>query len=83
MSEIKLPKLQKVDSNKVKKKKILLLADDLRMSSGVATMSAEIKGQGTIPYGEAKEVQVPTKLTTMTVRGMGAAIKGGNYHGCS
>jgi hypothetical protein len=46
-------------------------------------MSAEIKGQGTIPYGEAKEVQVPTKLTTMTVRGMGAAIKGGNYHGCS
>ena len=48
-----------------------------------ATMSAEIKGQGTIPYGEAKEVQVPTKLPTMTVRGMGAAIKGGNYHGCS
>ena len=41
MSEIKLPKLQKVDSNKVKKKKILLLADDLRMHSGIATQSKE------------------------------------------
>ena len=37
---MKLPKLTKVvDSNK---KKILLLSDDLRMSSGVGTMSREI-----------------------------------------
>ena len=41
MSEIKLPKLQKVDPNKPKKKKILLLADDLRMHSGIATQSKE------------------------------------------
>ena len=41
MTEIKLPKLQKVDSNKVKKKKILCLSDDLRMHSGIATQSKE------------------------------------------
>ena len=41
MSEIKLPKLQKVDPNKPKKKKILLLSDDLRMHSGIATQSKE------------------------------------------
>tara|TARA_B100001778_G_scaffold282386_1_gene247899 strand:- start:944 stop:2368 length:1425 start_codon:yes stop_codon:yes gene_type:complete len=35
-----LPKLKKV--SEVKKKKILLLSDDLRMSSGVGTMSREI-----------------------------------------
>ena len=35
-----LPKLRKVTENK--KKKILLLSDDLRMSSGVGTMSKEI-----------------------------------------
>ncbi len=35
----KLPKLSKVDKNKVKKKKIMLLSDDLRMSSGVGTVS--------------------------------------------
>jgi len=35
-----LPKLKKVTENK--KKKILLLSDDLRMSSGVGTMSREI-----------------------------------------
>lgn len=39
---IKLPKLKKVDFNKVKKKKILLLSDDLRLHSGVGTMSKEI-----------------------------------------
>ena len=39
MSEIKLPKLRKVDNNKGKKKKILLLSDDLRMHSGIGTMS--------------------------------------------
>jgi glycosyltransferase involved in cell wall biosynthesis len=39
MTEIKLPKLRKVGSKK--KKKILLLSDDMRMHSGVATMSKE------------------------------------------
>jgi len=39
--EIKLPKLQKVNPNKRKKKKILLLSDDLRMHSGIGTMSRE------------------------------------------
>jgi len=38
---MQLPKLQKV-SSKPKKKKILLLSDDLRMHSGVGTMSREI-----------------------------------------
>ena len=45
MSELKLPKLKKVkdiDLKKRDKKKILLLSDDLRMSSGVGTMSREI-----------------------------------------
>lgn len=35
---IKLPRLQKVNS----RKKILLLSDDLRLTSGIATMSREI-----------------------------------------
>ena len=39
---MKLPKLQSVDSTRPKKKKILILSDDLRMSSGVGTMSKEI-----------------------------------------
>ena len=38
---MQLPKLQSVDLNVKKKKKILLLSDDLRMSSGVGTMSRE------------------------------------------
>ena len=39
-----LPKLQRV-SNSIKKKKILLLSDDLRMHSGIGTMSREfVKG---------------------------------------
>tara|TARA_R100001594_G_scaffold65933_1_gene100265 strand:+ start:895 stop:2340 length:1446 start_codon:yes stop_codon:yes gene_type:complete len=41
MNKLKLPKLQKVDPNKPKKKKILLLSDDLRMHSGIATQSKE------------------------------------------
>lgn len=41
MQQIQLPKLKKIDPNKPKKKKILLLADDLRMHSGIATMSRE------------------------------------------
>ena len=39
---IQLPKLKKVDFNRPKKKKILLLSDDLRLHSGVGTMSKEI-----------------------------------------
>jgi len=41
MNQIKLPKLRKIDPNKRKKKKILLLSDDLRMHSGIGTMSRE------------------------------------------
>ena len=40
--ELQLPKLKKVDPNKPKKKKILLLSDDLRLHSGIATQSKEI-----------------------------------------
>ena len=41
MSQIQLPKLKKVNPNRVKKKKILLLSDDLRMHSGIATQAKE------------------------------------------
>jgi len=37
-----LPKLTKIDPNKVKKKKILLLSDDIRMFSGIATQGKEM-----------------------------------------
>ena len=37
----KLPAVEKVKTNISNKKKILLLSDDLRMSSGVGTMSRE------------------------------------------
>ena len=36
-----IPKLRKIDTNKPKKKKILLLSDDMRMHSGIGTMSRE------------------------------------------
>jgi glycosyltransferase involved in cell wall biosynthesis len=39
---MELPKLQKFESNKPKKKKILLLADDFRLPSGIGTISREI-----------------------------------------
>jgi glycosyltransferase involved in cell wall biosynthesis len=39
---MELPKLQKIDLNKPKKKKILLLADDFRLPSGIGTISKEI-----------------------------------------
>ena len=42
MTELKLPTLRKIDPNKPKKKKILLLSDDLRVHSGIATVSREI-----------------------------------------
>jgi len=41
MSQIELPKLRKVEPNKPKKKKILLLSDDMRLHSGIATMARE------------------------------------------
>jgi len=41
MQTIKLPTLRKIDPNRPKKKKILLLSDDMRMFSGIATMSRE------------------------------------------
>ena len=41
MTKIKIPKLKKANPNKIKKKKILLLSDDLRMHSGIATQSKE------------------------------------------
>jgi len=37
-----LPKLQPIDSNKPKKKKILLLGDDFRLPSGIGTISRQI-----------------------------------------
>lgn len=39
---MELPKLQKINPNKPKKKKILLLADDFRLPSGIGTISKEI-----------------------------------------
>ena len=39
MEKLKLPKLQKIDPNKRKKKKILLLSDDLRLYSGIGVIS--------------------------------------------
>ena len=41
MKEVKLPNLQKINSSKSNKKKILLLSDALRMHSGIATQSKE------------------------------------------
>lgn len=41
MSNFELPKLRKVNTNRRKKKKILLLSDDLRLHSGIATMSKQ------------------------------------------
>ena len=42
MNEIKLPQLNRLSPIQPKKKKILLLSDDLRLHSGVGTMSKEI-----------------------------------------
>lgn len=39
---INLPRLKKVDVNRPKKKKILLLADDIVLTSGISTMAREI-----------------------------------------
>ena len=42
LPKLDLPKLSEVDSNKSKKKKILLLGDDLRLPSGIGTVCKEI-----------------------------------------
>ena len=41
MNEIKLPKLKRINTKINQKKKILLLSDDLRLHSGIGTMSKE------------------------------------------
>jgi glycosyltransferase involved in cell wall biosynthesis len=41
MNKIELPSLRKINPNRPKKKKILLLSDDMRMHSGIATQSKE------------------------------------------
>ena len=47
------------------------------------TTKAEIKGQGSIPYAQLKEVATPNtefaKITTGKKRGMGAAERGGRF----
>jgi hypothetical protein len=43
---------------------------------------AQIDKQGRIPYGKSADVKVPMSLKRGTVRGMGAAIKGGGYWEC-
>ena len=40
---------------------------------------AQIDKQGRIPYGKSADVKVPMSLKRGTVRGMGAATKGGGY----
>ena len=73
-----IPKLRKVDSTIPKKKKILLLSDDLRMHSGIGTMSREfVKGTikefdwvqlgGAIKHPEAgKVVDISTDIINET-----------------
>tara|TARA_R100001463_G_scaffold16244_2_gene42194 strand:- start:1101 stop:1298 length:198 start_codon:yes stop_codon:yes gene_type:complete len=53
---------------------------------GAASKAAEyaqIDNQGRIPYGKTADVKVPTSMSRQTARGMGAAVKGGGYNGCS
>ena len=40
--QIQLPKLRKIDLDRPKKKKIFLIADDVKFSSGIATIAKEI-----------------------------------------
>ena len=40
--QIQLPKLRKIGVDRPKKKKILLISDDIKFSSGVATAAKEI-----------------------------------------
>ena len=50
--------------------------------SAKAVGYADIKDQGRIPYGKTAEAKIPMKMTRGTVRGMGAATKGGGYWEC-
>ena len=47
-----------------------------------AVKYADIKGQGRIPYGKTADVKIPYEMKRGTVRGMGAATKGGGYWEC-
>jgi len=47
-----------------------------------AVSYAQIDNQGRIPYGKTAEAKIPMKMTRGTVRGMGAATKGGGYWEC-
>ena len=51
-----------------------------QVNAPTPTNKAEIKGQGSIPYAQAKEEATPNtakaKVTTGTKRGMGAALRG-------
>lgn len=47
------------------------------------TEYAQIDKQGRIPYGKTADVKVPTSMSRATVRGMGAAVKGGGYNSLS
>ena len=42
---------------------------------------AQIDKQGRVPYGEPADVKIPGALKKMKARGMGAAVKGGDYMG--
>jgi len=51
-------------------------------SSPKAVPYAQIDKQGRIPYGKTAEAKIPMSLKRGTVRGMGAATKGGGYWEC-
>tara|TARA_R100001126_G_scaffold73669_1_gene43165 strand:+ start:1662 stop:1859 length:198 start_codon:yes stop_codon:yes gene_type:complete len=42
---------------------------------------AQIDKQGRVPYGKTADVKIPGALKKMKARGMGAAVKGGDYMG--
>mgnify|MGYP003148801335 FL=1 len=54
-----------------------------QVNASTPTNKAEIKGQGSIPYAQAKEEATPNtakaKVTTGTKRGMGAALRGSRF----
>jgi hypothetical protein len=50
--------------------------------SAKAVPYAQIDKQGRIPYGKTADVKIPMSLKRGTVRGMGAATKGGGYSEC-
>jgi len=54
-----------------------------QVTAPTPTNKAEIKGQGSIPYAQAKEEATPNiakaKVTTGKKRGMGAALRGSRF----